>query len=158
MSVSYTFKGTPAMISPSGGTSVSSSPAEAILTIPITEELTAAQLAGVERPVVIALKCTRYENGTSNYTFAYEGEYYNMTSAYAGYDANLHAFRYFWPIYFDVDTNTIPASTSKKIINDNVAFLIFNPTKHENVVVFKKPINIPDPDQSLVDSFNPWRS
>lgn len=153
MSVSYTMR-TPVITS----TNLGSSDASVNMTIPITEELTVAQLAGVERPVVIVLKCTRYENGTGNYTFAYEGEYYNMTSAYAGYDTSSHWFRYAWPIYFDVDTNTIPASTSKKIIHNYVAVLIFNPTKHENVVVYKTPTNIPDPDQSLVDSFNPWRS
>lgn len=157
MSVSYTV-GTPTITSTSVGGGATAVPASVNMAIPITEELTAAQLAGVERPVVIALKCTRYENGTANYTFAYEGEYYNMTSAYGGYDATNHAFRYSWPIYFDVDTNTIPAGTSKKIIHQYVAFLIFNPTKHENVVVFKNPTNIPAPDQSLVDSFNPWRS
>ena len=153
MSVTYTVK-TPIITS----TNLGSSSASVEMTIPIKEELTVAQLAGVERPVVIILKCTRYENGTSNYTYAYEGEYYNMTNAYAGYDASSHVFRYSWPIYFDVNTNTIPAGTSKKIIHNYVALLIFNPTNHENVVVFKTPITIPDPDQSLVDSFNPWRS
>lgn len=157
MSVSYTI-GTPTISKTSPGGGSNAVPASANLAIPIVEELTAAQLAGVERPVVIALKCTRYEEGTANYTYAYEGEYLNLTGAYGGYDATNHAFRYSWRIFFDVDTNAFPVGTSKKLYDTFVAFLIFNPTNHDNVVVFKTPSTIPAPDQSLIDSFNPWRS
>ena len=157
MRVTYTI-GVPSITKTAVGGAANAAPATATLSIPITEELTAAQLAGVERPVVIALKCTRYEQGSANYTYAYEGEYYNLTGAYGGYDATNHTFRYSWPIVFDANTNTIPFGTSKKIIDTYVAFLIFNPTKHENVVVSKTPTNIPAPDQTIIDSFNPWRS
>ena len=114
MSVTYTV-GTPSITTTAVGGGSGGPAATTSLTIPITEELTAAQLAGVERPVVILLKCTRYEQGTANYTYAYEGEYLNATGAYGGYNATDHAFRYSWRTFFDVNTNAMPAGTSKKL-------------------------------------------
>ena len=157
MSVTYTV-GTPSITNTLPG--ASTGPATGTLTIPITEELTAAQLAGVERPVVILLKCTRYEHGTANYTYEYKGEYLNATGAYAGYDATNHAFKYSWRNFFDVNTNAFPPVTTNKDYDYTtfITVLVFNPTNHANVVVFKKPSNIPDPYPVLIDSFNPWRS